>query len=236
VPEVPAPSDYPKWDYQEYPKTLPRDDFWGQVRRTILGERISEEDVASIVDHLRGELELRPSDILIDVGCGNGALAARFFDDCAGYAGADLSPYLIEVAREYFERPPDYLFFNEDAAAFAAGIERPERFTRGLCYAALQYFPCEVAESVLEVFWSRFPNLERLVLGNLPDREAAGLFFQDGYDDAMLDEHLSQIGRWWSREQMGTLAGRIGWSVGFGQMSSTVFNAKYRFDAVLVRE
>ena len=24
-------SDYPKWDYKEYPKSLDRDDFWGQV-------------------------------------------------------------------------------------------------------------------------------------------------------------------------------------------------------------
>ena len=45
--------DYPKWDYQEYPKTLPRDDFWGQGRRTIMGRRINEKEVSLLVDHIR---------------------------------------------------------------------------------------------------------------------------------------------------------------------------------------
>lgn len=235
MPEQSQADEFPKWDYQEYPKTLARDDFWGQVRRTILGRRITEVDVAAIVDHLRSELELRPSDVLLDFGCGNGALSARLFEHCAGYAGADLSPYLIEVAQEFFERPPSYLFFEEEAAAFAKEVERPERFTRALCFAAVQYFPPETVAEMLEVVWSRFQNLDRFVLGNLPDRSRAELFFQDGYDDEMLDEHRSQIGRWWSRQQIATLAGGIGWSVSYGQMSSDVFNARYRFDAVLTR-
>ena len=37
--------NFPKWDYKEYPKTLPPDDFWGQVRRTVMGKPISESEI-----------------------------------------------------------------------------------------------------------------------------------------------------------------------------------------------
>jgi SAM-dependent methyltransferase len=236
VPEDRPATEFPKWDYQEYPKTLARDDYWGQVRRTILGQRINEEDVATIVDHLRDVLRLRPADVLLDLGCGNGALSARLFDDCAGYVGADLSPYLVEVAQENFERPPEYMFFNADAGEFARTVDAPERFTRGLSFAAVQYFPLETVEAVLQELWRRFPNLSRLVLGNLPDRHKATLLFEDGYDPVVLDQHRSQIGRWWSRGEIRSLGAGLGWQVDFAQLPESVFNAKYRFDAVLTRD
>jgi hypothetical protein len=31
--------EFPKWDYKEYLKTLPPDDLWGQVRRTVTASR-----------------------------------------------------------------------------------------------------------------------------------------------------------------------------------------------------
>jgi SAM-dependent methyltransferase len=141
--------DYPKWDYQEYPKTLPRDDFWGQGRRTIMGRRINEKEVSLLVDHIREQLGLEPSDVLLDIGCGNGALSARLFDDCGGYAGVDLSTYLIGVAQEFFERPPHYLFFSSDAIEFAGSVDRPSIFTKCLCFAVLQYLAPERVTEVL---------------------------------------------------------------------------------------
>ncbi len=136
-----ASAEYPKWDYQEYPKTLARDDFWGQSWRTIMGRRITEAEVAILVSHIRDTLRLRPEDVLLDLGCGNGALSARLFDSCAAYAGVDRSAYLIEIAKAYFEQPPEYVFFEGDVTGFAASVERPERYTKILCFAVVQYLP-----------------------------------------------------------------------------------------------
>ena len=227
--------DYPKWDYQEYPKTLPRDDFWGQGRRTIMGRRINEKEVSLLVDHIREQLGLEPSDVLLDIGCGNGALSARLFDDCGGYAGVDLSTYLIGVAQEFFERPPHYLFFSSDAIEFAGSVDRPSIFTKCLCFAVLQYLAPERVTEVLRIHWDRFTNVHRVVLGNLPNREKANLFFSDGYDESDLQRHQSQIGKWWSTEEIGCLASSFGWKVSFSQMPDDIFNAKYRFDAILTR-
>ena len=227
--------EYAKWDYEEYPRTLPRDDFWGQGRRTIMGRRINEEELGLLVDHIREQLRLQPSDILLDIGCGNGALSARLFDDCAGYVGVDLSTYLIGVAQEFFERPPHYVFFNSDAVEFTESVDEPGRFTKALCFAVLQYLPPQKVTAVLQILWERFTNVHRLVLGNLPNREKAALFFNDGYSESDLQQHESQIGKWWSREEIGGLASDYGWEVSFSQMSEGIFNAKYRFDAILTR-
>jgi len=126
--------------YQEYPKTLPRDDFWGRCVAPLWGDASAKRKWL-LVDHIREQLRLRPGDILLDIGCGNGALAPKLFDDCAGYAGVDLSPYLIEVAQEFFADPPNYLFFNSDAAEFVEFVDEPDRFTRGLCLLPFNIYP-----------------------------------------------------------------------------------------------
>ncbi|HLX88073.1 MAG TPA: methyltransferase domain-containing protein [Acidimicrobiales bacterium] len=232
-PEAPQ-AGYPKWDYQEYPKSLARDDFWGQVRRTVMGERISEAQVGALVEHVGRLLRLRPGDILLDLGCGNGALTARLFDFCSGYAGVDASAYLIGIAHEFFERPPTHLFFEDDVTSFVHGVGEPERFTKGLCYALLQYLSVSTVEQLLETLFARFSNLERLVIGNLPNRDRAGSFFKDGGSQD-LDEPQSQIGRWWSKAEFEALASGIGWKVELSQMEPHLFNATYRFDATLTR-
>lgn len=226
---------FPKWDYQEYPKTLARDDFWGQIRRTIMGRRITEEEVTTLVDHLRELLELRPEDVLLDIGCGNGALSARFFDGCAGYAGVDLSAYLIEIAKEHFERPPGYVFFHGDAAEFTASAERPEAFTKILCCEAFPYLSPAKVDGLMCAVSERFPNARRFVLGNLPERDRAGRFFHKGYTDSDLENHKSQIGRWWSTRELSDLAARFGWEVATARMPEDYFNAKYRFDAIFTK-
>lgn len=235
VPARGPDSEFPKWDYSEYPRTLPRDDFWGQVRRTVHGRRATEQEVAVIVRQIQAELQLCPTDVLLELGCGNGALSARLFDECGGYAGADLSTYLIGVAKEFFERAPDYLFFESDALAFAADVGDPDRFTKGLCFALFQYLSPESVKAVLSVLWERFPRLNRVVIGNLPDRDRAHLFFDAGYRPEDLDQHKSQIGRWWSQDELRIAVNDIGWTLAVPRRSSETMSGSYRFDAVLTR-
>lgn len=228
-------SEFSKWDYQEYPKTLPRDDFWGQVRRTVMGQRISEDEVTLLVDHVGRQLALEPADVLLDLGCGNGALSARFFGSCAAFTGVDVSAYLVDVAKEFFERPPAYVFVSDDALDFVTQVARPARFTKCLCYAFLQYLTPDTVGAVLQTLYGRFPNLSRLVVGNLPNRDRASLFFKEGFLDEELDKPQSQIGRWWTKAEFASLASRIGWTVSTTEIAPQLFNAAYRFDAVLTK-
>jgi cyclopropane fatty-acyl-phospholipid synthase-like methyltransferase len=228
--------DYPKSDYKEYPKTLPRDDLWGQVRRTIHGRRISEEEVAAIVASIERGLQLSAEDSLLDLACGNGALTVRVFSSCRSVLGIDFSSYLVGVANELFERPPDYVFIEAEMLAYVQSEPEPLRFTKAMCYAGMQYLTVESVERLLAALNQRFGNVTRLLLGNVPDKDRAHLFFaEEEASQADLADPTSQIGVWWSQAELKQKAEDCGWNVTFARLPEDVFNARYRYDAILTR-
>ena len=93
---------YQKFDYDENARTRAADDFWGQVKRTVHGVPVSDEQIKMIVDTIRSALDLKPDDTLLDIACGNGALSHLLFDSCSGCLGVDLSEHLISVAKANF--------------------------------------------------------------------------------------------------------------------------------------
>ena len=233
---APPTAVFAKSDYKEYPKTLPPDDFWGQVRRTIFGRRITEEEIGVMVDAIIRGLDLQPGDVVLDLASGNGALSSRLYPHCRSLLGVDNSAYLIEVARANFEHPPQYTFLLDDAAHYVAWEPDPTRFTKVLCYGSFSFFSGTDASNVLEALGGRFANVSRVFIGNLPDRDRAGRFFPKGMDyEAEMDDHASQCGTWRSEAQLHELASAAGWSSRVSLMPAGFFNAHYRFDLVLDR-
>src|SRR5579875_542152 len=228
----------PKSDYNEYPKSLARDDFWGQVRRTINGRRISEADVQRIVEGIRGALRLTRDDLLLDLACGNGALSSRLFGDCRAVLGVDLSEYMIEVAQENFADPPDYVFLVGDVVEYVRTEQRPERFTKALCYGSMMFLDGDQLAAMLREVHARFTSVDRLMLGNVPDRDRAQQFLADNPNIASLelDNPRAQAGMWWSVEDLSALALECRWeSAEVSRLATDVFNARYRYDLTLLR-
>lgn len=223
-------------DYKEYPKTVARDDLWGQVRRTVHGKPVSEEQIAMIVDAIRGGLQLQANDVVLDLACGNGALASRFFDDCAALHGVDSSEYLIEIANERFLVPGRTSFELDDAAHYVENAPDAGRFTKVLCYGSFSYFSNEVAVSILEGIARRFLNVNRMMIGNLPDAERAHLFYPKDKDCTdELKDSKAQIGVWRSEAELRDLASTSGWRLEIATMPPGFYATHYRFDAILTR-
>lgn len=231
-------TDLPKSDYNEYPKTLDRDDVWGQVRRTINGRRISDGEVATIVASISDGLNLAREDVMLDLACGNGALTERLFASCRAVLGVDASTYLIDVAREKFENAPAYTFRESDIVGYLREEPDPLRFTKVLCYASIQFLTRDYFAAMLTEISSRFANAELVMLGNVPDRERADMFLRDNphITDLSLDDPVAQAGVWWAQEDLKRLAADCGWfECKFNRLPPDVFNARYRYDAVLSR-
>jgi SAM-dependent methyltransferase len=222
------------YDYKEYPKTCAPDDFWGQIRRTVNGKPVSDEQIAMIVEAVRNGLRLQPDDCLLDLACGNGALSRYFFEACRQLYGVDHSDYLIQVAKKNFERLPDYEFACGDAADYVRSEPNPERFTKALCYGSFSFFSPQGAQAVLDGLRRRFGAVRVLYIGNLPDRERAHRFYRPGrpYEQELAD-HTSQIGTWRNRTEFAAMARKTGWKVHFHQMGAAYYAAHYRYDAVL---
>jgi cyclopropane fatty-acyl-phospholipid synthase-like methyltransferase len=226
---------YMKFDHDAYARTRAPDDFWGQVRRTVRGVPVSDEQIGMIVDTIRLALDIEPEDTLLDIACGNGALAQLLFDSCADYLGVDLSEHLISVAKANFEALPRHEFAQLGAAAYVHAETRPERFSKVLCYGSFPYFPAGDAGEVLRTLFHRFINVHAVFIGNLPDKDRAARFYGQAPDARELGDCYSPIGIWRTRDEFTQLAQEAGWEVKISTMPPGFYASHYRFDALLSR-
>lgn len=228
-------TEYPKWDYNEYPKSLPRDDLWGQVRRTVYGKPVPEPQIQMIVDAVAVGLSPSPSDYILDIGCGNGALTARFFGSCARWVGVDPSDYLISIAQQRFTAPT-ITFTCLDAVTYVRTEAQPARFNKALCYGVFAYLSDSDAIDLLGFLHERFVNLDLIFIGSLPDPQHASRFFGDSKLAARdLENPKTQIGVWRSPSRMNEMARDAGWRVRFQTMPPEFYQAHYRYNAILER-
>jgi SAM-dependent methyltransferase len=223
-------------NYDAHARSVPADAYWAQVRRTINGEPIGEVQIMLIVDAIMTGLSLTEGDVVLDLACGNGALSSCLFEKCAGLVGIDISPYLIEVAQSVFARLPNYDFSVDDIASYVKEEGDTSRFTKALFYAGLQYFPREGAITILKSLNERFLKLERVFIGNVPNRREASRFFLDNLPaEEELDDPEARIGVWYFPEEVQALASACGWSASISYMPAEFYASQYRFDVTLER-
>src|ERR1700730_2111331 len=131
--------NYPA-NYDAHARSVAADAYWKQVRRTVNGEPIAEAQIMLIVNAVVTGLCLAPSDVVLDLACGNGALSSYLFDKCAELVGVDISPYLIDVAENAFSRRPNYRFWLGHFVSFLMRKPGTVTFPKALIYAGFQYF------------------------------------------------------------------------------------------------
>lgn len=233
---LPAERSYPTVDYDAHARTCEPDAFWAQVKRTVHGKPVSEEQIEWIVGEIKRQLVLAPEDVVLDLACGNGALSHRLLDACSGLVGVDISEYLIEVANRHFAVPPRVMFAADGAAQYVARAADPHRFTKVLCYGSFAYFSEDDAYSTLRVLSERFKNVQSVFIGNLPDRDRAAAFYAPREPQAgELDDPRAQIGIWRTREAFAEMAAAAGWDAHFSTMPGGFFSVHYRYDVLLRR-
>jgi cyclopropane fatty-acyl-phospholipid synthase-like methyltransferase len=221
--------------YKEHPKNCDPDDFWGQVKRTVDGKPVSQEQIDMIVAAVTDGLDLGRDDVLLDLCCGNGALTTYFFQRCAGGVGVDFSEYLVEVAKRRFSARPEEHYVLGDALEYARSCPEPARFTRAVCYGAFMFLPAAGAAELLGALRRRFTSLGRLYIGNLPDKARMAGFYREGqYRPGMEDDPASPTGIWRTEEEFARLAAEQGWKASMRRMPPDFYAAHYRYDAVLV--
>ena len=220
------------YDRIEHPATCAPDDFWGQVRRTVNGKPVPQDQIDLIFSMIRQALCFQPQDVLLDLCCGNGRLGFEFFDEVREYVGVDISPTLIEIARKNFERPPTHKFLLQNAQEYCETELYPEQFTKLLCFGSFAYFSEQEAYEVLSMLRRRFTSLKRVFISPIPDKDKAPAFY-NGRETLPTDNHTSAIGRWYTRGDFIKLAEACGWNIAIVEIPSTFYQAHYRFSAIL---
>ena len=222
--------------YKEHPKTCSPDDFWGQVKRTVNGVPVAQDQIDLIVNAVVAELELKQEDTLLDLCCGNGALSDLLFEHCKGGLGVDFSEYLISIANKYFSAPPDESYILQDVVEFCEHPIAPHKFSKMLCYGSFSYIEPERAELLLSLLKSNFPNLTRIFIGNCPDKNLLAEFYKERpFVSGEESDPDSPIGIWRTQEEFITLAKRCGWLARIHKMPGQYYAAHYRYDIILSR-
>lgn len=221
--------------HKDYPRTCAAKDFWGQVCRTVDGKPVSQEQIDMIKAQIDAQLCFEKTDTLLDIGCGNGALASLFFSSMKAYLGVDFSEYLIKVGLDNFSKD-GFDFIESDAVKFTAEHNDATVFSKALCYGAFSYFSDEMAKSILYNLSTRFTGISRLFIGNLPDRDLADVFYRNNdLKEKYLDDPQSSIGHWRTSSSFTALCNDCGWDCEIVRMPKGFYSSHYRYDALLTR-
>lgn len=213
-------------------------EFWKQVGRVNKDGPVGPDQIAMIADAIAKGLDLRPHDVLLDLCCGNGAITDLIFARCRGGIGVDFTPGLIDVAKTNFERPPDRLYQLADVLEFVEAAEDAARFNKVMCYGSFPTLLAPKAVGVLNALRRRFPNVQRVFIGNLPDINRARLFFERDMRAELLSlqelkRHDTGVGTWRTEDEITKLAEQCGWRAEFSQMPAAFYASYYRYDAIL---
>jgi SAM-dependent methyltransferase len=228
--------------HKEFPKQFERDEFWRQIKRTVNGQPVTENDIEMIVTQIVGRLRLTSADHLLDLGCGNGALASRLFNQIGKYTGIDFSDYLLSIASEFFaphngvryqaadiRNVDDYFVDNEDLGG-------NKEVSKALIYGCVAYLSKQDVASLLQKLGSKFTKLNSIFIGNIPNRKMAAEFFAiRDISDYDLDNPDSQIGVWWDVDALIHEAQQAGYRANCHMMPSGFYGHRYRFDLLLER-
>ncbi len=223
-------------DFKTYPLKLNSKDYWGQVKRTVNGKPVSPKQIDLIIQAIERELHLvdRQNNTLLDIACGNGALSAMLFGQLLEFTGVDYSEFLISVAKRDFEARPRFSFELSDAVDYIKNDPFPERVKKVLCYGSFSYFPD--AGEFLRILYQRYTNVERVFIGNLPDKMRSTLFYREKLPvSSELVDHNSKIGIWRTETEFNDLARGAGWICQITRMPSDFYASHYRYDATLTR-
>lgn len=226
--------------WEQYPQRFGADEFLRQVGRTANGGRPTPESelqraLAQVVDGL----DLRPTDRLLDLCCGNGLLTRRLAEHVAQVVGVDFSEPMLEVARSSHggERVAYRQGSVLDLEAVFAG-EDP-RFDKVCLLESLHYFQPEQLPPILRALCEITGPDAVFYFSGVTDAERKWAFFDT---DERRAEHARRVaegtdvmGHWWHREEIEAPAAALGLRCEFLDQDPALNTAHYRFDVRISR-
>lgn len=221
--------------WNDFPKSFNELDYLRQVHKTINGVPISIDDIEIISEQIINKLEIKKTDTVFDMCCGNGLITFRIADYCSRIIGIDFSRPLIQVANKYFKKRnityihSPILDVNYENYLFDSEI-------KFYMYEALQHMDEKYLDSILEklsklniklkIFLGSIPNKERIWdFHNTPEKKKRYLELIKNSKDIM--------GKWWTYDEIENIAKKWKLSIRYIEQNKKIYTNYYRFDVLL---
>lgn len=225
--------------WQSYGSTLIKsdDDLLCQVGTTVNGKAVSKEVFSLIVSGIRQNLAPRPTDVLLDLCCGNGVITSPLASSFGKTIGIDFSVPNIESARKYKQDETIEYLLHDASDIASAGLPAVDKV---LMYGCLMYFTDAQFTRILTDLQRIGSESLLIYVGAVLDKTRVWKFFDT---PARKVRHLVMrllgvdrgLGRWWHPEEVVALARNAGYDCEIVAEEPGVHTAHYRFDFLLRR-
>lgn len=204
-----------------------------QVSKTVDGREVSDEQIDLIIDAIASTLNLKPTDIVIDLCCGNGLLTKKISTMVCEMFAVGYSINLISVAKNC-NRAHNITYFHANVLALETSFFQGRE--KIYMYEGLQYISPESLYSLLSKLQvtGRKP---KIFLGGIPDRQKLKKYYDtpDKYTYYLQCEQEGRphMGRWWFKDEIAAIASEKGFRTTHLAQAPSLYTSYYRFDCLL---
>lgn len=208
-----------------------------QVGKTVNEEEITDAQFNLIIDTIVKRLNLKKTDFVLDIGCGNGLLTKAISNYVLEITGVELTPELFHVAN-IISKANNINYINCDIFDFNKNIySKP--FNKIYLYEVMQHIDYKSADS----FFSKLNDISdkntRIFIGGILDIEKKWIFF-DSYERrcayfADIVSGNNPLGSWYHKDFLKYLGRKYDFEVFCSFQEDRLYTAHYRFDCLLNR-
>jgi SAM-dependent methyltransferase len=213
------------------------EDALAQVGRTVGGRPIGPEQIDRLTAAIEDALDLRASDVLADLCCGNGLITVRLARLCAAVVGVDYSRELIAVARADYGAA-NIAYLQRGAEEIGPRDFPPPGLNKVVMNQGLQYFDEAMLRRLLTNLEACAGRGMTLFLTDIPDAARLRAFYDTPERWAEFERRRAAgqeaLGTWWSRDHLRGVLEDHGYGVEF-RVDDARFTAHYRFDLLATK-
>ena len=205
-------------------------DVFGQVQRKDL------KSTLLTVNHIVRVLDIKPSDAVLDVCCGNGIITQQIARKCDSIVGVDQSENLLYVAkRDYNEM--NCLYVNCSALEMNQFV-KPHSFDKIYLQFSMQYFDKrnEGEKVIAEMIKCLKPN-GRIFIGDITEYKNKFKLYNTPIKKAFYYKQKLQgksgMGKFWKVSELDSICKRLGVNGTYFEQTEELPYSYYRFDYLI---
>lgn len=226
------------WD--SFPRRFGRKEFLRQVGKTWGGQPVTEEQFQLLISVLFAKLDIRDTDEVLDLCCGNGLITSMVAKKCKQIVGVDFSSPLIEIANENHVAENIHYYCMSALEISPQNLYHSAPFTKIYMYEALQHFSEKQLAPLLEGLLAVSNEKTVILLASIPHRKKLGKFYntpelQRAYRKGRRSGALG-LGTWWRQSVIRKVCSSYGLRCEFLSQPEGLFTAHYRFDVRITRK